>query len=458
MTAALHAAGIRVIVDIVPNHTSNRHPWFVEALAAAPGSPARDRYLFRDGSGAGGGEPPADWKSVFGGPAWEPVGDGQWYFHHYAAEQPDLNWKNPDVREDFLRTLRFWADRGVDGFRIDVAHGLAKDIPATGPLPTAAVLDAMPRDGQHLLWDRDEVHDIYAGWRTVLDQYEPPRAAIAEAWVPAERRWRYASATGLGQAFNFDLLMADFDAAQFRQIIATNLQLAARTGSSSTWVLSNHDVIRPATRYMFAANQGSLAAGQAWLAQGGPMQGLDPAIGLRRAVAASMLTLALPGSTYLYQGEELGLLEVTDIPPACRQDPVFLRTAGAWPGRDGCRVPLPWSGEEPAFGFGASGAHLPQPPWFQRSAVDAQLADTGSTLQLYRKALRLRREMRPGVGFEWIATDRADVLAFRRSNGWVSITNFGAEPWTGIRGRLLASSSPCNGTQVPGATTVWLLT
>src|SRR5690606_33097989 len=225
MVAALHEAGIKVIVDLVPNHTSDRHEWFREALASPKGSPARQRYIFRDGLGPDGGQPPADWESVFGGPAWEPVGDGQWYLHHFAKEQPDLNWDNPEVREDFLHTLRFWSDRGVDGFRVDVAHGLAKDLPER--LPSQAELDAMPRDdGRHPFHDRDEVHEIYAEWRKVFDSYDPPRTAVAEAWVAAHRRARYASAEGLGQAFNFDLLEADFDARQFREVITFNLELA----------------------------------------------------------------------------------------------------------------------------------------------------------------------------------------------------------------------------------------
>ncbi|MFS2030876.1 alpha-amylase family glycosyl hydrolase, partial [Curtobacterium sp. CT11-45] len=256
MVAALHGAGIRVIVDVVPNHTSDRHEWFREALASPKGSPARDRYVFRDGTGPDGAEAPADWVSIFGGPAWTAVGDGQWYLHNFAKEQPDLNWANREVRDDFLHTLRFWSDRGVDGFRIDVAHGLAKDLPS-GPLPTWAEVLASPKDGSHILWDRDDVHEIYAEWRKVFDEYTPARTAVAEAWVAADRRARYASAEGLGQAFNFDLLEADFDAGQFRSIIEFNLGLAEESGSSTTWVFSNHDVVRHATRYALPARNGA---------------------------------------------------------------------------------------------------------------------------------------------------------------------------------------------------------
>ena len=248
MVAALHAVEVRVIVDIVPNHTSNRHAWFVQALAAGRCAPERDRYLFRDGRGTGGEEPPNDWESIFGGSAWAPAGDGQWYFHLFAREQPDFNWDTREVRDDFLTTLRFWSDRGVDGFRIDVAHGLAKHLGEE--LPYQATLDELPRSGGgHPLWDRDEVHEIYAEWRTVFNSYEPPRTAVAEAWVERSRRPRYASPEGLGQAFNFDLLEADFDGPAFRRIVEDNLDLAAESGSSTTWVLSNHDVVRHATRY-----------------------------------------------------------------------------------------------------------------------------------------------------------------------------------------------------------------
>ncbi len=230
MIGALHAAGLKLIVDIVPNHTSNRHDWFVEALPATPGSAARNRYVFRDGKGPDGSQPPSDWPSFFGGSAWERVPDGQWYLHLFAKEQPDLNWDNREVRDDFLATLRFWADRGVDGFRVDVAHHLVKDL--SEPLPDRATLEpgTLPH-GSHPFEDRDEVHEIYAEWREVFNEYDPPRTAVAEAWVHASRRARYASPKGLGQAFNFDLLTSDFDAGQFRRIITHNLTEARHLGS-----------------------------------------------------------------------------------------------------------------------------------------------------------------------------------------------------------------------------------
>ncbi|KQX08277.1 MULTISPECIES: glycoside hydrolase family 13 protein [unclassified Leifsonia] len=455
MVDALHGAGIRIIVDIVPNHTSDRHEWFVEALASPAGSAARARYIFRDGLGPDGSLPPADWTSAFGGPAWEPVGDGQWYLHYFATEQPDLNWDNPEVHEDFVKTLRFWSDRGVDGFRIDVAHGLAKRLDEE--LPSQAEMDAMPKDGGHPLWDRDEVHEIYAEWRRVFDSYSPPRTAVAEAWVESSRRPRYASPEGLGQAFNFDLLESEFDAAEFRSIVTANLALAEASGSSTTWVLSNHDVVRHATRYGLPLRaDADEKHGSQWLLSGGVTPVLDRARGLRRARAASLFMLGLPGSAYIYQGEELGLHEVADIPAAERQDPAFFRNPGVDIGRDGCRVPLPWTRDGSSFGFGGDSAHLPQPSWFGDSSVEAEAADPASTLSLYRDALALRHELQTAEELEWVATDRADVLHFRRPNGWEIVLNFGTEPVALPGGEVLIASAPLVGDRLDGESAAWL--
>lgn len=460
MAAALRAAGIRLIVDLVPNHTSDRHEWFQEALRSPQGSPARDRYIFRDGLGPDGSQPPADWTSIFGGPAWtritEPDGSpGQWYLHNFAKEQPDLNWRNPEVHEDFKRTLRFWADRGVDGFRVDVAHGLSKDLPAH--LPTQAELDAAPMDGTHPTWDRDEVHEIYREWRKVFDEYTPAKVGIAEAWVDSERRPKYASADGLGQAFNFDLLEADFDADQFREIVTFNLDLAEKSGSSSTWVLSNHDVVRHATRYGLPPKEiDEEKGGTDWLLSGGRRPSLNAEAGLRKARAATLFELALPGSAYLYQGEELGLHEVAEIPDEARQDPTFFRSPGVSVGRDGCRVPLPWTAQGPSYGFGPDQAHLPQPQWFSEHSVEAQETDPDSTLTLYRRALRLRRELQSGESLEWVETGNPEVLAFRRPGGWICVTNFGENPVPRPAGELLISSVPAGDDSLPGFATAWL--
>ncbi|MGR2753325.1 glycoside hydrolase family 13 protein [Agromyces arachidis] len=462
MIVALHAAGIRLIADIVPNHSSNRHEWFREALASPRGSAARERYIFRDGEGPDGTEPPSDWQSIFGGSAWEPVGDGQFYLHLFAPEQPDLNWANREVRDDFLRTIRFWADRGVDGFRVDVAHALAKDL--TYPLRSHAELEAtkLATDGSHPLWDREELDEIYAEWRAVFDEYDPPRIAVAEAWVAPTRRHRYAAPTSLGQAFNFDLLRADFEASEFHEIVDRNVAFSAETGSSNTWVFSNHDVVRHATRYGLPADRGHEGeVGRDWLLRGGSPDEVDRALGLRRARAATLFLLGLPGSAYLYQGEELGLPEVGEIPASERQDPTFVRNAGVEVGRDGCRVPLPWVAGAPSFGFGPTdAAHLPQPEWFGEYAVDVQAADPHSTLSMYRRALALRHELQAAEELAWVDGGDPSLLVFERPGGWTVATNFGSTSAAlpaALAGReaALASGPIDDPAVVPAETTVW---
>ncbi len=456
MTTALHAAGMKVIVDIVPNHTSNRHPWFESALNAPKGSAARGRYIFRDGTGPGGSAPPADWESLFGGPAWTQIPDGQWYLHLFATEQPDLNWDNREVRDDFLTTLRFWSDRGVDGFRVDAAHGLAKHL--VEPLAARANLSDTPLpDGSHPLWDRDEVQEIYAEWRQVLNQYDPPRTAVAEAAVHTSRRARYASPLGLGQAFNFDLMQANWDPAEFRAVITRNLADAAESGASCTWVFSNHDSVRHPTRYGLPQGGGQWQDGKRWLLTDGRTPELDRELGLRRARAATLLMLALPGSAYLYQGEELGLHEVGDLPGDVLQDPAYRRSGGREKGRDGCRVPLPWATDGPSLGFGAGPAHLPQPGWFAGCSVQAQEADHDSTLRFYRQALTLRRKLQAAEDLAWLATGDHDVLHFARPGGWHSITNFGARPVPLPAGTMLLASAPVDRERLPADTTAWLL-
>lgn len=460
LIAALHEAGIKLIVDIVPNHTSNRHRFFLEALEAGRGSAARERYIFREGRGERGELPPTDWTAMFGGSAWERVEDGQWYLHTFAIEQPDLNWKHPDVIEEFETTVRFWSDRGVDGFRVDVAQLLAKDLSEdTAELPSQAELNAMDRtSGTHPLEDRDEVHEIYAGWRAIMDEYDPPRTAVAEAWVATpERRALYARPTSLGQAFNFDMLEADFDAAQYRRVIDENLAAAQAAGSSTTWVLSNHDHVRHATRYALPPRDGDTRkAGNQWLLSGGRQEDVDATGGLRRARAASLFLLALPGSMYLYQGEELGLPEVGDIPDAARQDPTFFHSPGQDVGRDGCRVPMPWTREGASFGFGEVAPHLPQPESFGALSVQAQQGVADSTLELYREALRLRRLLQTDETLEWVETDRADVLHLRRPGGWVAILNTGQQPYPLPAGDVLISSAALEDGSLPAQAAVWI--
>ena len=463
--------GLKVLLDLVPNHCSDEHPWFRAALGGGPAAPQRRLFHFRDGRGPTGGVPPNNWRSVFGGPAWtrvvEPDGQlGQWYLHLFDRRQPDWNWEHPQVVEEFDAVLRFWLDRGVAGFRIDVAHGMVKapGLPDTtvaqivlgldstegradDPLPT----NAMP------YWDQDGVHDILRRWRGVLDSYPAPtRVLCAEAWVsPPDRMARYLRPDEIHLAFAFDLLQAPWDARAIRRAVDDTVGALAPVGAPATWVLSNHDVIRHATRLAMRRHAG-LPHG---IRSSDPVP--DRELGLRRARAATALLLALPGAAYLYQGEELGLPEHTSLPDGFRQDPVHLRTAGAEVGRDGCRVPLPWQADAPAYGFSPTGrSWLPQPREFREYAVDRQVGEPDSTLQLYRRLLALRREHGLGRGrIEWETKPKTkDLLAL--CNGPVRVvTNLGALPvalhadW-----EVLVSSGPLDEIDgsLPPDTTVWL--
>ncbi|MEA2685725.1 MAG: alpha-glucosidase [Actinomycetota bacterium] len=443
LAADAHRLGLRVIVDLVPNHTSSEHPWFQAALAAAPGSPERGRYVFREGRGHAGELPPNDWQSVFGGPAWARVPDGQWYLHLFAPEQPDLDWTNDEVRDEFDSILRFWLDRGVDGFRIDVAHGLAKD-PALPDLAAGFVVSGAAAAG-HPHWDRDEVHDVYRRWRAVTDAYGRDVAFVGEAWVETPVQLaRYLRADELHTAFNFEFLQASWDAAELRTAIDTSIDALAAVGAPPTWVLSNHDVVRHVTRY---ADDGDVGLGQ------------------RRARAAALMMLALPGGAYVYQGEELGLPQVTDLPDEVLQDPTFFRTNGAERGRDGCRVPLPWTGEAPPFGFGPADEDgtppwLPQPPEWASLTAAAQEEDPDSMLTLYRDALRRRKSLPAEAPLTWIEA-AGDMLAFRRGPGFTCVVNVGDEPVerppdVGPGAPVLLASGPLpDGGRIPGSTAVW---
>jgi len=472
MVKVLHKAGIRVFVDIVPNHSSNRHVWFQEALASAPGSKARERYIFRDGKGKNGELPPSNWVSHFAPSAWTRTKNsdgtpGQWYLHLFAPEQPDFNWDNREVQLDFLETLRFWSDRGVDGFRIDVAHALKKDMTRLNRSIKSLNSFDIVQDGTDTLFDRNDVHAIYREWRKVFDEYDPPRVAVAEAYVRAPRRTLYAQPDELGQAFNFDLLVADYDAKLFKKIIADNVKLAKSEGSSSTWVLDNHDQVRHATKYGLPKGTNL----KEWLLSDGSSAKLDRKLGLQRARAASMLIMALPGCTYIYQGEELGLFEVEDLPHNALQDPQWTRNVEIRSvktpvkglayihtdkGRDGCRVPLPWEEDGQSFGFSDGGSHLPQPKWFADLAVSAQSGVKNSTLELYRQALALRKKYQSTEDLTWVKTTDPEVLHFARENGWHCIMNFSGKLFKLPTGKTLISSGPLKNGKLPKDTCVWI--
>jgi alpha-glucosidase len=460
LVARAKELGLRVIVDLVPNHTSDQHPWFRAALAAGPGSPERQRYIFRDGSGPGGAQPPTDWVSVFGGPAWtritEPDGrPGQWYLHLFDTRQPDLNWENPEVRAEFADVLRFWLDHGVDGFRVDVAHGLVKQLHrAEWNRSGVGLSGADPSGDAPPMWDQEGVHEIYREWRRVLDAHCTPgeHVLVAEAWVsPPERLARYVRPDEMHQAFNFEFLLSPWKADRLRRVIARSLAANGAVGAPTTWVLSNHDVIRHASRLGLPEGTPMLGG----IGVGDPQP--DPVLGLRRARAATLLMLALPGVAYLYQGEELGLPEHTTLPDADRQDPTWERSGQTSRGRDGARVPVPWRSDAPAYGFSPTGASwLPQPVAWSSLAPDRQRGVPGSTYELYRAALRLRRERDLGAGmFEPVGLE-ADVVAFRNGATLV-VANLGPEPVAlPADGKVLLSSEALDGAgEVPRDVTVW---
>ena len=446
MIAAAHEAGIRVVVDLVPNHTSSEHAWFQAALAAGPGSPERARYHFAEGRGEHGELPPNNWESTFGGGAWTRVTEadgtpGQWYLHLFDTTQPDLNWENEEVREEFRSILRFWLDRGVDGFRVDVAHGLIKQpgYPDAEHSRMGMVTDAGedadptfdPDTFEPLtpFLDQDRVHEVYRDWRRVLDSYDHEPMMVAEAWVaPLSRMFRYVRPGEMHQTFNFTYLMAGWDAASLAHAIDRSFEQAGRVGAPNTWVLSNHDTVRHASRYGLA-DPSSYPAGIT-----AEDEQPDEAVGRRRARAAAMVELGLPGSAYIYQGDELGLPEHTTLAAEHRQDPYFFRTDGKEPGRDGCRIPLPWAADEPSYGFstpadddgpasaaeGVAAPWLPQPASFRALAADRQVGVEGSVFELYRRLLQIRGELDLGTGtFAW--SEHHDpargVLAFTVTSG-----------------------------------------
>jgi alpha-glucosidase len=452
-----HERGIRIIIDIVPNHTSHEHPWFRAALDSAPGSPERGLYHFRDGTGPAGDRPPNDWISAFGGSAWTRVTSPegrpeQWYLHLFAPEQPDLNWEHGDVRAYFEKVIRFWFDLGVDGLRVDAAPALMKrpGLPDHGFLPgdrfAANTWQASP------LWDVDAVHEIFRSWRAIADSYPGDRMFVGEVPVNGpERLARYVRPDEFHTAFNLEFIKAPWNAESLRANIESTLNALRVVGAPATWVLSNHDETRHVTRYGRA--DAAVAPGQA-----GSNGVADLDLGTRRARAAILLMLALPGSAYLYQGEELGLWEVEDLPAQVRRDPVWHRTGGREPGRDGCRVPLPWAGRTPPFGFtrGSMATWLPQPRAWADYTAEAEDCDPQSMLTLYRDATRLRRQLGTAAdeAFRWQPAPPG-VLALDRGDRWTCVTNVDGDP-VELTGDVLLASAPLQGRWLPANTAAWI--
>jgi alpha-glucosidase len=433
LVADAHELGLRVTIDVVPNHTSSEHEWFRNALAD-PSHPDRARYVFRPGRDGG---PPNNWDSVFGGPAWTlDEASGEYYLHLFAPEQPDLDWHNPQVQADFEDVLRFWLGRGVDGFRIDVAHGLFKDrLLRDEPAGVSVVRPGATQgfDRQRAI-DQPEVHTLYRSWRELADGYGNDPVLVGEVVLrDQERVAGYVRPDELHLAFNFRLLWEPWDAEAIRAAIDGTLAALEPVGATPTWVLENHDVTRVPSRY------GSL----------------------ERARAAALLLIALPGTIFLYAGQELGLEEV-DLPDELRQDPVFFRSGGARKGRDGCRVPVPWTSEPPGLGFTTGTPWLPIPETWTDVSVAAQARDEGSTLALYRTAIAARRgsdALRDG-SFAWL--DSAEgALAFERTSEQeqehvVCMVNVAADGLELPEGELMLASDPAVTRSLPPDTAAWV--
>jgi alpha-glucosidase len=461
-----HQLGLRIIVDLVPNHSSDQHRWFQEALQAPPHSLARDRYIFRDGKGDNGELPPNNWSAVFGGPAWERIIEangkpGQWYLHLFAVEQPDFNWESAEVQQYFEKVLRFWLEIGVDGFRIDVAHGMVKaqglpDIPERDhSSPEMLAAQRLP------FWDQDGVHDIYRKWRKILDSYQGERMAVAEAWVsPASRIALYLRPDELANSFNFDFLTSRWDATELRANIDLSLKAIQDVGAPASWVFNNHDVVRSVDRFALGLQPGK---GETTAERHGDATQLDLSLGIKRARAGALLMLALPGGAYIYQGEELTLPEVRDIPLDRLTDPRWKMSNKTDKGRDGCRVPIPWEkSPSGAYGFSENKAvtptdsWLPQPDGWGDYSVEVQQEDPQSSLNLYREALRIRRE-EIGLGdgpMNWLDYG-SDVLAFSRPGNFLCLVNFGGNIEL-PDGEILISSAPIEDRVLPPDTALWM--
>ena len=456
-----HKLGMRLLVDIVPNHCSDQHKWFQEALAAKPGSKERERFIFKDGKGENGDTPPNNWQAVFGGSAWQRVTEadgkaGQWYLHLFAVEQPDFNWQNQEVKDYFEKVLKFWLDLGVDGFRIDVAHGMIKEAGFPDVPSDPKLLEGKPMP----FWDQDGVHEIYKEWRKILDSYPNDRMAVAEAWVhPATRIARYLRAGELMNSFNFEFLGSKWDVNEFKNNINKSIEAIGAVGAPSSWVFNNHDVVRSVDRF----DLGLGLSGGTTLERQGDVNKFNLKRGQQRARAGALLMLALPGGAYIYQGEELTLPEAREIPEDRLSDPRWKMSDYKDRGRDGCRVPLPWrSNAAGAFGFSDNQKLTPNDSWLPQAgnwgdfSVEAQDTDPNSSLNLYRKALEIRKSL-SGLGdgpMSWVDAPES-VVAFSRLGNFYCYLNLGADVKLPAGAKVLVSSEPINDLVLPTDTAVW---
>ena len=446
-----HELNLRVMIDLVPNHTSDQHSWFQQALAAAEGSPARNYYHFKNGLGENGELPPNNWQSMFGGPAWTRLEDGQWYLHLFDSSQPDLNWENPAIHKEFESILRFWLDRDIDGFRVDQPHAMGKQAGLPDhPYAEKAGAGFIEGEPDPPMWFQDSVHKIFRSWRRILESYPGDRAMCGEAYVlPLKKMALWVRPDEFHQTFNFRFLDAGWDKAALVSAINESFEAFDEVGAPSTWVLNNHDVIRHVSR--FGGDFGRTTASDGI---GPDAVQPDNTLGLEKARAATLFMLGLPGASYLYQGEELGLPEHTNISPEHRQDPTFARTSGQRVGRDGARVPLPWTKGGTTNGFtSANSAWLPQPASFADLSRDQQTR-ADSTLEMYKSSLKLRSELGLGEGsFSWTSTGA--VLSYQNKNVIVA-HNFGEEPATLPEGQLLITSAPLTSGKLPANVTAWV--
>ncbi len=480
LIAEARQRSIRVLMDVVPNHCSAEHEWFGAALQADPGSPERARFYFRDGRGERGELPPNNWSAVFGGPAWSRVAErdgapGQWYLHTFTPWQPDFDWSCPDVVEMFDSMLTFWFDRGVEGFRVDAVTivGKAPGLPDAPDVPEGtAENDVWTHNPYSVFWPT--AHDIWRHWRRLIDRYEATHAGrslvtVSEAYTPdrPDLLLDYVNPREFHQSFCFDLMLAPWRADTLRATIEPVYDTLTAAGAPLTWTINNHDTQRAVTRYGRAdATELSSWTKNNLVYTGTPV---DLALGTTRARAAIALVAALPGSLYLYQGEELGLPEVLDLPAAARQDPMFVRTEGREIGRDGCRVPLPWTDDATtSFGFSAgsmpsSPSWLPQPADWGTHSVETQEHDPESMLALYRRVLRARgSRLDAEAGLSFVDGVHPDLLAFRRGEVTVVLnvgdTEIELGPELADGARIVLTSAPAghDAGRVPANTCCWL--